>query len=250
MCSFEHIENIEERVMDIETYFGKGSSAYLNLPPIARPICGIKNDEQAPEEIKGSLILFSGGLDSTFLLYETLKTTNVHLLYVAGNLNRQKVDLELQAREKIKKWFTDNHHGEYRIISDTVLEFHVGDTEQMFNGLRLPQPAMWLFPALYFYKSGLHTDLKIGYVEEDMAIPFLDKLKAAWDQLTQFVKTKSIPLDFPLMNTNKKFIYATLPNDLKRLVWVCEMPLINGNREFIECAKCKPCQRRATYLNN
>lgn len=234
--------------MTIETYVGQKASDFPYIPQIPRPICGYRAGEDIPEELKGPLILFSGGLDSTYLVYETLKTTNVHLVYVVGNVYTEKMKLELAAREKIKQWFTDNPHSEFKIISDTVLHFEIGDFRQMFNGVKLTQPAMWLFPSLYFYKSGLHTSVQIGYVKDDVIIPYLVDLKNAWSSLTKVVKSDFVPLLFPLVEVDKVHSYSTLPHDLRSLIWVCNNPQVNGQRQMIECGRCGPCARRLTYI--
>lgn len=234
--------------MTIETYVGHKAANMPYIPEVPRPICGYRAGEDIPEELKGPLILFSGGLDSTYLVYETLKTSNVHLVYVVGNVYTEKMKLELEAREKIKKWFTDNPHSEFKIVSDTVLHFEVGDHSQMFNGTRLPQPAMWLFPALYYYKAGMHTSVQIGYVKDDNALPYLVDLKSAWNSLTNVVKRDFIPLIFPITEVDKSYSYSILPKELRSLLWVCDRPLIDGNRKTIECGTCTPCSRRVIYL--
>lgn len=234
--------------MTIETYVGQKASGFPYIPATPRPICGYRAGEDIPEELKGPLILFSGGLDSTYLVYETLKTSNVHLVYVVGNVYTEKMKLELAAREKIKQWFTDNPHSEFKIISDTVLHFEIGDFRQMFNGMKITQPAMWLFPALYYYKAGLHTSVQIGYVKDDVILPYLEDLKTAWQSLSNVAKHEFVPLTFPISHIEKSFSYSALPVDLRSLIWVCDTPQINGQRQMIECGRCGPCARRLTYI--
>lgn len=253
-----HIENTKEFNVtnSIETYKGAPALPHPNatfpshlIPIIPRSVCGVKNDEEAPENMKGPLILFSSGLDSTYLVHEALKTGNVHLLYVVGNFYDKKREMELTAREKIKQYFIDNPNSEYRILSDTILQFEMGDTYHAFNGVSLSQPAMWLFPAMCHYKSGLHTSVQIAYVKNDLIIPFLDNLKTAWDALTKTIKFRQIPLLFPVAHVDKKDSYNSLPVALRDLVWVCDTPMVDGNRNPVECKRCGPCRRRALYLN-
>lgn len=234
----------------IDKYDGKAVDWTPPLPVLPRPICGILGDQEAPAELKGPLILFSSGLDSTYLVYEALKTSNVHLLYVIGNLRNTKVKEELEAREKIKQHFEENPHSQYRIVSDTILRFEVGDAELMLNGVRLTQPATWMYPSLYFYKSGMHTSVQIAYVKDDIIIPHLNDLQVAWDSLTKVVKTAQIPLEFPHKDVDKNDSYKALPDPLKDLIWVCDDPWVDGNRNTIECKRCGPCIRRVAYLNN
>ncbi len=230
----------------IETYIGQG---IVPAPVIPRSVCGITSSQEAPMELKGPLILFSSGLDSTYLVREALKTSNVHLLYVMGNFNRAKAEQELAAREKIKQWFNDNPESQYRIISDTIQQFEMGDSFQMINAVKLSQPLMWLYPAMYYYKPGLHTSVQIAYVKNDHMSPHLDDLTNAWNILTKFIKAGQIPLTFPVRDVDKKDSYNALPKDLRSLIWVCDNPMIDGNRNIIECKQCGPCKRRATYLN-
>ena len=216
---------------------------------IKRPaLYDIPLDANVTEDMKGPLILFSGGLDSTSLVYERLKTTNVHLLYIVGNLNDDKMREELKARDNIKAWLKTNPHSKYRILTDTVMQFVVGDQERTMNFINSPQPLTWLFPALYFYRRDIHTSVEIGYVEGDHAIQNLDRLRTIWKNMTEIAKYGFIPLEFPISTRTKKDLYSTIPKELSDRIWVCDMPLIDAQRNVVKCNRCGNCKRQSTYL--
>lgn len=202
---------------------------------------------------KHPLILFSGGNDSTFLLYETLTNTDAHVLYVEGNQNSDKVRAELKAREAIKEWLNENTL--HRVLSDTkyINSVYASDITygnergtDVFNAVTLAQPVSWLMSALYHYNPVIHSCVQLAYLCGDDIAASLTTLQYAWDHLCFSVKQQSVPIQFPLKNYRKSYILENLPKELANLTWVCELPVPKENsdskeQELIPCGRCIAC---------
>lgn len=168
------------------------------------------------------LILFSGGLDSTYLLQKKLQQGDVEVLYVRGVLHEKKMEMEQERREKIIE-FLEKETG------NKVRKKHMIDLGPMpFGNMEdqaFTQPPMWMLGALMVSDVRKHTELLIGYVSGDQVMPVLAHIQSAWDQLQHICKQHAhVPVDFPLRFDSKIHILHHMYPDLMRLVWWCEMP--------------------------
>lgn len=168
------------------------------------------------------LILFSGGLDSSFLLQEELKKGDVEVLYVTGVLHQDKVKMEEERRAKIidiLEETTGNRVRKRHRIDLGIMPF--GNMEDS----SFTQPPMWLMGALMVSDSRRHSKLLIAYVSGDQIMPQLAHIQAAWDQLQHISKAHdNIPVDFPYRFDSKIYVMEGLHPEVARLVWYCEMP--------------------------
>jgi hypothetical protein len=171
---------------------------------------------------KVPLILFSGGLDSSFLLQEELKKGDVDVLYVKGVLHEKKMKEEEDRRDaiiEILQKSTGNKVRKQRRIDLGIMPF--GNMEdQTFT-----QPPMWMMGALMVSDIRQHSELLIGYISGDQIMPMLPAIKAAWQQLQIISKEHGeIPVNFPLLFTTKNKAMMDLHPEVMRLVWYCEIP--------------------------
>ena len=200
---------------------------------------------------KVPLLLLSGGLDSTYLLYNLLKTTDVDVLYINGNQNPDKITMELLAIDKIISWFSvKNKHNEFQEIKYSIRNFYKVDANTSdLEYMGFAQPLSWMFGAIAKYNPNVHSSVKIAYVSGDQISSSLFYLKTAWENLTNVIKTKSIPLEFPLETINKRFILKNIPIPLLKLIWFCELPVKKKrNKYFSACNQCGPCVRHQLEL--
>ncbi len=190
-----------------------------------------KNKDKIP------LVLFSGGMDSTYMLHQLLKEGDVDTLYIKAGQAPDKVAKELIARKKII-WLLEKITGN-RVRRD--LETEMG---QLFCGMpdhSWSQPAMWMTGALHHIDGNKHSQLAIGYVSDDGIVSRLHNLQRAWHHLQKFSKhSKPAPVKFPQHTTTKQTIMKMIDERLWEHIWVCELPHdVNG--VTVACGCCVPC---------
>lgn len=197
------------------------------------------------------LILFSGGLDSTYLLYDTLKTTDCDILYVAGAQGSNKIKAELAAIEKLRAVFKQLLCGDdvkYRIRK--FYQISIGPDGREGRQYGFSQPGQWIYGAYCCIDPALHSKLLVAYVQGDQINARVPFIQAAWDNLYQGCvnptgEYQQIPLETPLVvSVTKQQILSVLPWELLEHVWVCELPeTTEHENEFRPCGRCMACQR-------
>lgn len=191
---------------------------------------------------RAPLLLFSGGLDSTYLLYDLLQRSPVDVLYCDGGQHPLKILAERIARKKI-----------IEAIEALGAPFKVRNqyTADRFSLSQNPsvlfqQPPAWIFGALSQIEADKHSSLEVGYVSGDCALTYRHEMTRAWEALNEMCLSEKIPLRMPLMRHTKGEVLSALPSELRALVWVCETPQLEegGESPNVEpCGHCLPCER-------
>jgi 7-cyano-7-deazaguanine synthase in queuosine biosynthesis len=196
------------------------------------------------------LILFSGGLDSTYLLHDRLLRGDVETLYVAASQCPKKIKRELAARKKIIDYL--NKHCEYSIRRDNVVHLDIDTQNGPVMDCSWAQPFMWLTGALKISDGDFrHSCLEVGYVSGDSILSRLHNITQAWEHLQAFTKHHPIPIQFPLQTRLKHDMLRTLHVPLWEHIWVCEMPVKpkgRGKRNYVACGECPACDTQAASL--
>jgi len=196
------------------------------------------------------LILFSGGLDSTYAVINALQTSDIDVLAVScDSIGDLKVAAEKKARDTILTKLEALYNTRalnYRVRSVYGTEVNFPTNRWNSNGLQ--QVELWLNAAVNTINPDIHSELQIGYVKGDCAIAFLPNIKAIWDNWYAIRKhlsyTDAIELKFPIAHCSKENILS----DLNMMgyqwvidaVWTCEMP-IEVRGKIKACGKCIPC---------
>jgi len=182
------------------------------------------------------LILFSGGLDSTYLVSQLLTSGPVDVLYVNGGQCKEKMHLELEARdkliEKMNSYYPHKIQGQYELIDPVYL--HDGQNKKWI------QPNAWIQGAYRVLKKDRHDSVQVAYVCDDGAnfgsmLPTLQEQWAATLKLGY--EGEHVPLKFPLLNMGKLNILEDIDKRLLNDIWVCEMP-----KDSKACGCCNPCK--------
>lgn len=178
-------------------------------------------------------VLWSGGLDSTYLIYKLLQDGyKVNAYYIEIKNNPTKVITELNAIKKMLPLF-NKFNFEYKGILTSFALNTDGLTPQ-----GMQQSPIWLLSA-YF----LNDPVCIGYVMNDDSISYIaDYLKIA--ESLSLLRYNAIQLEFPLIKTKKEDIIRLLPKEYLAVVVSCENPKTNGSK----CKKCSACVRHAAAL--
>lgn len=215
------------------------------------------------------LILFSSGLDSTFLVYKALKEGHsVYVVYTDILNNVDKSKIEKQNIQKLVELFREEF-GNDKLINinecgyknDEVLYENtyqsIRSHTRYYEGKRYNSSSVDLKQSLYHLmviSTNLFVDnnynffdeIEIGYIMNDGALSYLKEIKNAYKSLCKLTfvngKEKYPKLKFPLIKTQKKIILDILPEKYVKFVWTCEIPILN-NDNIEMCGCCEPCKK-------
>ena len=188
---------------------------------------------------KRIVILFSGGLDSTYLAWRNLKDGHeVVLKTIKIENNENKTKMEMTAIDKI-------HAELYKEFSNKVTldkEFVKVNINTSFTcSLRFSQMPIWIFSSLFL--SSDFDEIQIGYVMNDDAVSHIGDLKRMYSSYQPIYSRKLPKLSFPIIKRKKYELLEELPNNYKNLVVFCETPNINEDGTNRECGTCHSCKR-------
>lgn len=193
-------------------------------------------------------ILFSGGLDSTYLVWKNLKEGNqVIPIYVEIENNEVKTILEKNRTEllfrEFSKEFNSSETNEKQ-IKDVHHAISVG-VKASESSLYFKQMPIWIF-SLMFMQSMDVDEIQIGYVSNDDAISYLDDIQNIYKSY-QAICEPMKPLVFPLTKTKKYMMVDELPKQYLELIFSCENAIIVGDKnadviQYEPCCECHACK--------
>jgi len=201
-----------------------------------------------------TLILLSGGLDSTTCLFKLLGQTKdeITTLYVDVSNNSAKSWCERLAITRLR----DRAEEHIREISHKHIETPATINGSVNGGLG--QPPLWMLHAAYALSgadSKLEKRLCVGYTRGDCAIKRLDEITQMWSSIWTMISVAPVPEIYtPLIRStknNSQNFLKKLERDHKGLkiintLWVCEEPDNVVTSKFIgykPCGRCFPCKR-------
>lgn len=190
-------------------------------------------------------VLWSGGADSTYLIYKSLQDGyEVTAGYAEIMNNTDKTKMELAAIELMLPFF--NAFPDFRYVgpaAKTSLEHHPS------SGVVFWQLPTWLF-TLQFMR-GDYDELAIGYVMNDDAISYLNEIEAWYKAGRPFSKCeeeRDAKLVFPLSKFKKDEGLRGLPENIKSLTVWCESPEFDeGTQKWLACRRCHTCTAQKDY---
>ena len=192
--------------------------------------------------MENKVITWSGGMDSTLLLYKVLLERENKPVHVFGfNLHdidelKQLCEFDCRAiiRKKILKTFKDVYFNE--VYSKTV-RYHNEGYLCGHSKNALYQPLAWI--SMIFLNIPDNSELMFGYIKDD----------CFWDKQGDFeqaiyamarVSGRKIKISYPLKDYSKQQIMKELDGlSLMDHVWQCESP----RKYFIPCETCGSCER-------
>ena len=192
-------------------------------------------------------ILFSGGLDSTYLMWKALKAGhNVYPIYIEIRNNDTKSLIEKQQCELIIKELNKEFKKDVSLNKTITVQVHNS------NNLGFAQPFLW--STLVNVGLDRHYDeLQIGYVYGDAVIAYLPEIKKLYSNSKPFIRNQP-KLTFPAIRVHKDDIVYDLPDQYLKLVISCEniqlkkYSITNKNtgfnyRFFEPCGDCEICKK-------
>lgn len=186
-----------------------------------------------PEREVGSLVMFSGGLDSVALLANILTATRhrLHVHHIEINNIENRAEAENNAIRLIMDYCREN----YRpfTYSTSKNDFHLG----IGGGLDMSL-AMFTAGRIYNANRGGIDVVWTGHVNP-----------ATWEIVegaavlhANFINKLRVPEWLrPLSMMTKKDIYESIPEELAKLCWSCRTPIYEGNN-YRPCGECYTCK--------
>ena len=194
---------------------------------------------------KRVIVLFSGGLDSTYLVWKNLKEGNiVYPVHITINGNQNKTIIEKNAIDKIHSMLlADDLPGELRSLK------HVYE----FNGFALQNNSMWAqlpvwMLGILFSPLQEADEVQIGYVMGDDILTYSKEIKAIFNSYRPFLlnDAKNIKFTFPLHQTGKSDMVEALPEKYLKRVVFCEDPRnireVDDDVFHKNCGTCGSCK--------
>jgi len=179
-------------------------------------------------------VLWSGGLDSTYLIYKLLQEHHkVEAYYIKIKNNKEKTKRELLAIKKLTKLFSEFNF-EYKGI---LAEFSLNIIDN--NVLTFYQSPFWITAAYY-----LRGPVSIGYVLNDYSISYLQDYKNIAKSFNT-LRNNPLKLEFPLYKTSKQYILQVLPKEFLKNITYCE----SADNLLMPCGKCHACIRHKAIVD-
>ena len=189
------------------------------------------------------LLLFSGGLDSSYQLWKAVKEHGkVYTMYADGGQGMSKIAVEQSSRNLVEA-----------AIQKLVPEAMIFEAKTPLSKVNFSQgvsiswrqAAPWLISAMEVVDPERHGSVQIAYVMGDQIIQEKYKLIEAWNAMWAFCKQGPlVPLEFPLAMVEKFRILDELPAQIYAATWVCELPETNARTGAQPCGHCNACVTR------
>ena len=203
---------------------------------------------------KKHIVLWSGGCDSTLLLYELLESYGSHnVIAISYNyqwLDSTKAQIEHNHREAFK--------GKMKLLGDQFANFshsvfEINNTNGFLNFggsmTGLPQALGWLFMVPMYANEDSY--IYAGYVKEDdfSAGGYRHHYTNIFDSVNKLIGKDNMTLRLPYTQRSKnEIIEMLIKNEIYNDSWYCEMP----PSKYLTCMECHPCQTHLaalTYLS-
>jgi len=193
-----------------------------------------------------SVVLFSGGCDSTLVLYDLamqrLKNPQYYNL-IALSITHDQVPALIQqqkAREKIKEEFIKRELSNY-------IQFIDIDIKQTGGGIchasGIMQPTIWITTASLYVAT--KDTIYLGYHKGDDYWMYKTEAELSLKNFCNIQDKREVSIEYPLSGMTKANIIRNLRDrGLYDLVWYCENPTSDDK----PCGRCYPCEIHQTAV--
>ena len=200
-----------------------------------------------------SVVLFSGGCDSTLVLYEQAmrrmkKDAPEYPAIIALSISHDQIPSQVQqkeAREKIKVEFKKRE-------LDRYVNFLEIDIKQTGGGIGniggLMQPIIWV-PTASLYCSS-NDSVYFGYHKGDDYWMYKTESETAFYNFCKVQDKLEVKIEYPLKDMTKSNVINNLKErGLYDFCWYCEKPIkVSDKPEYTSCGECYPCHTHKTAL--
>jgi 7-cyano-7-deazaguanine synthase in queuosine biosynthesis len=192
--------------------------------------------------MKVPLIVWSGGLDSTYLVWDAVsRDKTIETMYVDLNNNKTKKKREIKARKAIKKKLLKDYNGNIR--KDHIVKV---PTLHPNKNIHLIQPLVWFLGVNLTFDPEKHTHVEFGYIRGDDFWHVRHHMDKCYQEMDNIIHNQTgIKIKYPLEWRDKTNILQTYQEhefgkDILPFVTSCE----SGEEEIPEDCCCTPCVHR------
>lgn len=201
-----------------------------------------------PKENAKHIVIWSGGADSTFLLYELLakygaeNVSAISCIYPWLDKNKRSIEEAARGRIKEKLYSFGENFRDFKHLQIEVKFRQLSEKNINYNGAGLLQAFSWVSTILPFTSDGdwIYT----GYIRgDDLVTMYLEEYKDLFEAGLKLLN-RDVTLCMPYGALNKSDILVGLMKaDLYDSIWYCESPETN-----VPCGKCAPCKHHMAAL--
>lgn len=185
-----------------------------------------------------TLIMFSGGLDSTgafWRLIHTSKELHVHHMHLINRENRDKAeDKAVKSIVEYMRKIRDFSYSESRHEYPSYNNNFIWDSD-LYN---------FIAGTICLSMRDIE-EVALGRTKSDAGSQ-IDLRVQRGTKIFESFETKAKKV-YPVKDMTKKEIYEMLPEDLRSLTWSCRTPIYSENN-IKRCRRCKAClELRSTF---
>ena len=213
-----------------------------------------------------SLVMLSGGMDSTCVLYKTLKETDLdvhaHHVVLKDPASTHRWKLEKKAISYIVPWLSNNlrkFNYTESIIDTTFLNW---SPEEQGKQTVSDSYQILIMQAVICERDRKITNIREGYRPAN-SIYFKKNKNCSSSRATycegviKYMPTapqgsKEISFSYPVKNLTTDQVFNSLPKELRENTWSCRTPIKLGDNKFMECglSSCYACDHRHLQMSN
>lgn len=190
-----------------------------------------------------TLVMFSGGIDSTAALWHVLNNPydygQVHVHHIHMQNIEARWRAEAAAVRAILKYLRDNTDTQFTVSESTIGTPHLG------GNFLFDTEAISFITGYMTSRDSQITKVIIGATGTDFAhgaSAAVARGKAIHNAFHSKTRDHSGYIkEYPLANSTKEEVYKTLPTELAVLTWSCRTPNYADGKP-LECGKCKTCR--------
>jgi 7-cyano-7-deazaguanine synthase in queuosine biosynthesis len=201
-----------------------------------------------------TLLMFSGGLDSTGALWELLKNkeNKIHLHHLYLLNKEQRAEAEQKAVKNILSYISQSHEVKY---SESYHEYPYYSYLSLIspNGIVVNKDFMHDSDIYNFIAGTICLSLRkiktvaIGRTKSDNTEDIEERAIRGNKILQLFAPT--VKKSYPVGHLTKAEVYSMLPEELRNMTWSCRTPITINENIFKECGKCKTCLELSKIKN-
>ena len=178
-----------------------------------------------------TFIFWSGGLDSSYLIYDYLKDGYP---VVAGHINIKNNAIQMKReQEAIKKMLPIFNAYENFEYVGSILDILIKTKD---TNICLSQVPILILGTLFAQNIKGVKNIAIAYAANDDAISYLKDIGTIYDAYAKLMYSDMPNLLFPLNKMNKQAIYKDTPKKILKCITFCE-----SNKD--KCGECPSCLR-------